>query len=94
MFQRDGENPVSAIVATIPTHSELVTGALQQLNAALMLHMPPENINLILDDQIQLSSGRVITLGKDSLYFSLTYPTAPGRTFEMELAAPESAVLH
>lgn len=94
MFKREGENPISAVIAAIPTHSELVTTALEQLNRALMLHMAPEKILLVLEDQIQLNSGKIIQLGQNSLYFSLVYPTVPGRIFEMELSAPTGATLH
>lgn len=94
MFEREGENPISAVIAAIPTHSELVTAALEQLNVALMMHIAPENILLMLEDQIQLNSGKVIQLGEHSLFFSLVYPTAPGRIFEMELSAPAEATLH
>lgn len=94
MLKRDGEDPTFAVVAAIPTHSDLVTQALNQLNAALMLYMDPTDIVLILQDEVELVSGKIIKLGPHSIFFSLAYPTVQSRIFEMELGAPQTAVLH
>lgn len=94
MFIHDNQEPISAIVAAIPDHSGLVTLALHQLNNALSLFMEPQHIVILLRDQIQLNTGQILTLGPHSIFFSLSYPTAQGRIFEMELAAPEGATIH
>lgn len=94
MFQRDGENPISAIVATVPDHSELVVQALEQLHNALLLHMAPEDITILLEEQIQLHTGKVVELHEHSLIFGLNYPTAPGRIFELELSVRSDVTLH
>lgn len=94
MLKRDGEFPVSAVVAVNPAHSDIVLNALNQLNTALMMHMPAEKIELILQDEVLLTTGKVLTLQKNSLFFSVNYPTAPGRIFEMELGTPEGATVH
>lgn len=68
--------------------------ALRQLNETLLMYMDAEKIVLLLDDQIQLTSGKILPLSEQSLFFSLTYPTAPARIFEMELSAPPNTTLH
>lgn len=94
MLVRDGEEPNFAVVAAVPNHSGLVTAALQQLNATLMMYMEPKQIILLLRDQIELTSGTVINLGPHSVFFSLSYPTAQSRIFEMELAPPVGTAIH
>jgi len=94
MFLRDGEQPSAAIIAVSPTHTDLVTDVLRQLSEALMVHMAPEAMTLILEDEITFNNGRKLALVNNSVLFSLTYPTAPGRTFEMELGPPADTTVH
>lgn len=91
---RDGEEPTHSIIAVHPQANELVTGALDQLKDALRLHMPDEHIALMREEAIQLHGGDIMELGPFSLFFSLSYPTAPGRTFELQFGAPPGATLH
>lgn len=94
MFDRDGEKPKEAVIATTPTHSTQVQSALKQLTETLMEVIDPEDIFIMEEEEVVMSNGTVIPLHDDLLFFSLVYPTAQGRTYEMELAAPESATLH
>ena len=94
MLQRDGEDPDFAVIAVIPDHSDLVVLALNQLSTVLQTYLDQNKMILTFQDKIELLSGKIITLGKDSIFFSLSYPTAPSRIFEMELAAPATATIH
>jgi hypothetical protein len=94
MLQRDGEDPIFAVLAAVPDHSETVANALDQLGSALIAYMDPDDIVLMLQDVIQLQGGTIIELTKESIFFSLSYPTADSRMFEMQLGAPATATLH
>lgn len=94
MLMREGETPISAVVAITPDPSELALAALEKINKALSMYMEPEKILLLEREAIELTSGKIIELGSHSIFFSLSYPTADGRIFEMELGAPASATLH
>jgi len=71
-----------------------VENALDQLKAALLNHMEEDSIVLMEEEMIQMHSGTVLELGPHTLFFSLSYPTAPGRTFEMQFGAPPGTTLH
>lgn len=94
MLQRDGEDPNSAVIAIKPTHSTLIADALEQLNSVLMEYMHPLAIELMEEEQIELWTGDIINLDKNSLFFSLTYPTAPARMYEIQVGSPKGATLH
>lgn len=94
MLQREGEDPILAVVAVIPNCNEVVTNALEQLKQTLLLHMEEDDIHIMREEAIALNSGRIIQLGAFSLFFSLSYPTVQSRTFEMEFGAPPTATIH
>jgi hypothetical protein len=92
---RNGEEPIRSVIAVHPFHNEHVSDAITQLRAALLLHMPESSITFLEEEMIQMvNSGSVLELGPNTLYFSLSYPTAPGRTFEMQFGAPPGVSLH
>jgi hypothetical protein len=94
-FKRDGELPISAVIACAPNCEETVISAIEQLLAALELCLGADEIELVETDSIKLTnSARIIDLDDMTLFFSLSYPTVPGRTFEMQFGAPPSATLH
>lgn len=94
LLKRDGEAPISAVVATFHEPSELVLVALEQLQDALLMYMSEDKISLMLEDVVQLRSGKIIPLGSHSIFFSLEYPSAMSRLYEIELGAPKTATLH
>lgn len=94
MLMRDGEEPVSAVIAYTPDCAEEVITAVEQILVTLDFHMDEDSIDFLETDRIKMTSGTEIELDEFSLYFSVAYPTAPGRTFEMQFGAPKSATLH
>lgn len=94
-FQRNGENPITAVIAYTPDCLEPVIDALEQLVAALEIHLGEHQIRHMETYAIKLANSEEIhELDEMSLFFSLSYPTAPGRTYEMQFGAPPSATLH
>ena len=94
MLMRDGEEPISAVIAYSPDCQEPVITAIEQILATLEFHMEEDQVNIMETYAIRLHSGPEFELDEMSLFFSLSYPTAPGRTFEMQFGAPPSATLH
>jgi hypothetical protein len=94
-FIKNGEEPESSIIAVHPECHEVVSLALDELTAALLIHMPFENIYLMEEVAIQMyDNDQTLELGIYSLFFSLSYPTEAGRTYEMQFGAPPHAVIH
>jgi len=94
-FKRDGETPISAVIACTPDCEETVKEVVEQLITALELCLEEDEIELMQTYSIKLTnSKKTIDLDEMTVFFSLAYPTVPGRTFEMQLGTPPSATLH
>jgi hypothetical protein len=94
MLLRKGETPDFAIIAVYEDPTEETEEVLVELETALLHHLKPKQIRFIYRTEVELTSGQVIELHEKKILFSLAYPTAPGRIFEIELGAPEHATLH
>lgn len=94
MLKRDGEDPHTVAIATHPTHSELVANAIEQIQYVCTQILPVDQIFLILEEEIELSTGKIAEMNNNAILLSLEYPTAKGRIYEIVLGAPSTASLH
>ena len=94
IMQRNGQNPDFVIFGAAPEHSNLVEDAMRRITAVLNPHVAEDNLVLILQTQIELSSGEVLTLTEDSLVISFTYPVGESKIMQLDLFEKHNVTLH
>lgn len=92
MFQRNGENPDTVIIAAAPFCNEAVKQAIAKIESAITLSC--SDIVHISQNSVELQSGEVITFEDHTLALSLIYRTAVARVMVMEMHDPERVTFH
>jgi hypothetical protein len=94
MFSRKGEFPISAIIVTSPLESEVVSQSVSKICRALNERIAEEDLTLVHDTSVEMLSGQVEEVDKDTILVSLSYPSAPARIMTFTLAEKQIVTLH